>query len=166
MIRPGATLGILGGGQLGRMIALAAAPLGLKVHVYAPDKDSPAFDVAARHTLAPYEDKDALERFARACDVVTYEFENVPGAAAAVLGRAAILHPNARALAVTQDRFDEKSFVAGLGIATAPFAAVADEADLAAAIERIGRHSVLKTRRFGYDGKGQARIMTPSGALR
>ncbi|HEV2557143.1 MAG TPA: 5-(carboxyamino)imidazole ribonucleotide synthase [Microvirga sp.] len=158
MIRPGATLGILGGGQLGRMLALAAAPLGLKTHIYAPDRDSPAFDVAAAQTVAPYEDEEALRRFAESCDVVTYEFENVPGPAAAVLSRHSPLYPNARALAVTQDRLEEKSFVAGLGIETAPFAAVAGEAELAGALARIGRPAVLKTRRFGYDGKGQAML--------
>ncbi|QFU15439.1 5-(carboxyamino)imidazole ribonucleotide synthase [Microvirga thermotolerans] len=158
MIRPGCTLGILGGGQLGRMIAMAAAQLGLRTHVYAPERDSPAFAVAAEHTVAAYEDEAALVRFAKAVDVVTYEFENVPAATAAVLSAHAPLAPNARALSVTQDRLTEKSFVAELGIATAPFAAVSDEGDLAAALERIGRPAVLKTRRFGYDGKGQATI--------
>jgi 5-(carboxyamino)imidazole ribonucleotide synthase len=158
VIRPGATLGILGGGQLGRMLALAAAPLGLKVHIYAPDPDSPAFDVAAAHTIAPYEDETALKRFAEAVDVVTYEFENVPGPSAAILAGHARLHPNARALAVTQDRWEEKSFVAGLGLPTAPFATVSSEEELAQALDRIGRPAVLKTRRFGYDGKGQAML--------
>jgi 5-(carboxyamino)imidazole ribonucleotide synthase len=162
VIRPGSTLGILGGGQLGRMLALAAAPLGLRVHVYAPDTDSPAFDVAAAHTIAAYENEAALKRFAEAVDVVTYEFENVPGPSAAILAEHTRLHPNARALAVTQDRFDEKSFVAGLGIPTAPFAAVGSEEELARALDVIGRPAVLKTRRFGYDGKGQ--VMLRDGA--
>src|SRR3712207_1553817 len=109
MIRPGGTLGILGGGQLGRMIAMAAAQLGLKAHIYAPDENSPAFDVAAECTLAPYEDEAALARFAGAVDVVTYEFENVPSETAAVLSAHAALAPNAWALAVSQDRLQEKS---------------------------------------------------------
>lgn len=158
MIRPGSTLGILGGGQLGRMMAMAAAELGLRTHIFAPERNSPAFDVAAEHTVAAYEDEAALVRFAKAVDVVTYEFENVPGETAAILSAHALLAPNARALSVSQDRLTEKTFLADLGIATAPFAAVSGEADLAAALERIGRPAVLKTRRFGYDGKGQAMI--------
>ena len=158
MIVPGNTLGILGGGQLGRMIAMAGAQLGLKTHIYAPEADSPAFDVSAEHTIASYEDEEALARFARSVDIVTYEFENVPSAAAAILASHAPLAPNARALATTQDRLEEKSFIAGLGIPTAPFAAVASEAELTEAVSRIGRPAVLKTRRFGYDGKGQAMI--------
>jgi 5-(carboxyamino)imidazole ribonucleotide synthase len=157
-IRPGATLGILGGGQLGRMLALAAAQLGLRAHVYAPDADSPAFDVSAEHTLAAYEDEAALTRFAQAVDVVTYEFENVPGRTAEILGAQARLAPNARALAITQDRWEEKTFVAGLGIPTAPFAAAGSEEELDLALQRIGQPSVLKTSRFGYDGKGQVML--------
>jgi len=157
-IRPGSTLGILGGGQLGRMIALAAAELGLRTHVYCPDEHSPAFDVCAERTLAAYEDESALIRFAEAVDVITYEFENVPGAAAAILSDHAPLAPNAKSLAVSQDRLLEKSFVHGLGIPVAPFAEVSNEAELAEGLRRIGRPSVLKTRRFGYDGKGQAMI--------
>ena len=155
MVRLGATLGILGGGQLGRMIAIAAAQLGLRTHVYAPDRDSPAFDVAARRTMAAYEDQAALIRFAQSVDAVTYEFENVPSETAAVLEAHAPLHPSARALATTQDRLSEKSFVTGLGIATAPFVGVDSVADLDRALATIGRPAVLKTRRFGYDGKGQ-----------
>jgi 5-(carboxyamino)imidazole ribonucleotide synthase len=155
MIRPGSSLGILGGGQLGRMLAVAAAQCGLKVHVYAPDPGSPAFDVCAERTVAPYDDEAALARFARSVQAVTYEFENVPARAAEVLGGHTLLAPNARALMITQDRLLEKTFLAGLGIATAPFAGVSDEAELASALERIGRPGVLKTRRFGYDGKGQ-----------
>ena len=157
VIAPGSTLGILGGGQLARMLALAAAPLGLKVHVYAPEADSPAFDVA-RHTVAAYDDEAAVRRFAESVDVATYEFENVPAETAAILDRHTRLHPNPRALATTQDRLAEKSFVAGLGLPTAPFAGVADEAELATALDAIGRPAVLKTRRFGYDGKGQVII--------
>lgn len=158
MIVPGNTLGILGGGQLGRMIAMAAAQLGLRTHVYAPEADSPAFDVCAERTVAAYEDEEALARFARSVDIITYEFENVPSATAAVLAAHAPLAPNARTLATTQDRLAEKTFVSKLGIPTAPYAAVASESELAEAIDRIGRPAVLKTRRFGYDGKGQVMI--------
>jgi 5-(carboxyamino)imidazole ribonucleotide synthase len=140
------------------MIALAAAQLGLRVHVYAPDQNSPAFDVAAEHTVAAYEDETALVRFAKAVDIITYEFENVPGATAAILSSHAPLAPNARALAITQDRFEEKSFIADLGIPVAPFRLVSSPAELEAAVAAIGTPSVLKTRRFGYDGKGQAMI--------
>ncbi len=158
MIRPGCTIGILGGGQLGRMIAMAAAQLGLRTHVYAPDEGSPAFEVAADVTIAPYEDEAALVRFARAVDVVTYEFENVPSETASILSAHTLLAPNAQALAVSQDRFLEKTFISGLGIPVAPFAAFSSEAELAEAAERLGRPAVLKTRRFGYDGKGQVMI--------
>ncbi|MEE7439008.1 5-(carboxyamino)imidazole ribonucleotide synthase [Methylobacterium sp. UNC300MFChir4.1] len=155
ILGPGSILGIVGGGQLGRMIALAAADYGLKAHVYAPDADSPAFDVAARTTCAAYDDAAALADFARGVDVVTYEFENIPHATADVLARHAVLHPNARALSTTQDRLSEKEFINGLGIPTAPFRAVDTPDDLDRAIEVIGLPAVLKTRRFGYDGKGQ-----------
>ena len=157
-IAPGGILGIVGGGQLGRMIAIAAANLGLKTHVFAPDADSPAFDVAAFSTVAAYDDLSALERFAGLVDVVTYEFENIPAAAAEALAARAPLHPSASALATTQDRLTEKSFINGLGIETAPFRAVDTPGDLAAALAEIGRPAVLKTRRFGYDGKGQRMI--------
>ncbi len=157
-IRPGATLGIVGGGQLGRMIALAAANYGLKVHVYAPDADSPAFDVAAAHTVASYDDAAALAAFADACDVVTYEFENIPHATAAILAEHATVRPSAHALLTTQDRLVEKDFVNGLGIPTAPYRAVDTADDLEAALDALGRPAILKTRRFGYDGKGQRTI--------
>ena len=155
---PGSTIGILGGGQLGRMLALAAARLGIKCHIYAPETDSPAFQVAAVHTVASYTDFVALAAFAGAVDAVTYEFENVPGETAAFLEPRLPLAPGARALRIAQDRVEEKTFIAGLGIPLAPFAAVGDEATLAAALQEIGRPAILKTRRFGYDGKGQAKI--------
>ena len=155
---PGSTIGILGGGQLGRMLALAAARLGIKCHIYAPEADSPAFQVAAVHTVASYTDFVALEAFAGAVDAVTYEFENVPGKTAAFLEPRVALAPGARALQIAQDRVEEKTFIAGLGIPVAPFAAVGDEATLAAALQEIGRPAILKTRRFGYDGKGQVKI--------
>jgi len=164
MIRPGATLGILGGGQLGRMLAIAAALYGLKTHIYAPEPDSPAFEVACRQSCEAYEDEDALLRFAAAADVVTYEIENVPRRTAEVIAARTPLFPNSQALSTTQDRLAEKNFVAGLGLPTAPFFPVASEADLAAALREIGRPSVLKTRRFGYDGKGQAMLRPDSDA--
>ncbi|KMO14598.1 phosphoribosylaminoimidazole carboxylase [Methylobacterium platani JCM 14648] len=157
-IAPGATIGIIGGGQLGRMIAVAAAQYGLKAHIYCPDPDSPAFDVAARRTIAPYDDAAALQAFAESVDVVTYEFENIPSATAEILAARRPLHPSASALATTQDRLAEKSFVAGLGIPVAPFRAVDDAAGLAEAVREIGLPAVLKTRRFGYDGKGQVML--------
>ncbi|WP_279578526.1 5-(carboxyamino)imidazole ribonucleotide synthase [Methylobacterium sp. J-078] len=163
-IRPGATLGIVGGGQLGRMIALAAANYGLRVHVFAPDADSPAFDVSAEATIAAYDDVEALARFAASVDVVTYEFENIPARAAEALAAKAPLHPNAAALATTQDRLTEKRFINDLGIETAPFRAVDTAEDLARALAEIGRPAVLKTRRFGYDGKGQRMIRAESEA--
>ncbi len=157
-LEPQATIGILGGGQLGRMLALAAARLGLKCHVFAPSPDSPAFDVVHRVTCADYHDTEALDRFAADVDVVTYEFENVPAETAAFLAARLPVLPDPKILATTQDRLTEKTFVSGLGIGTAAFAPVAEPAELAAAIARIGRPAVLKTRRYGYDGKGQATI--------
>jgi 5-(carboxyamino)imidazole ribonucleotide synthase len=137
------------------MLALAAARLGLKAHVYTPDAQSPAFDVSAAHTVAAYEDEAALAVFAGAVDVVTYEFENVPARTAEVLAGICPVRPNPRALEISQDRLLEKQFLSGLGIATAPFAQVDDAGALARAVAQIGRPSILKTRRFGYDGKGQ-----------
>ncbi len=157
-LAPGSTIGILGGGQLGRMLALAAARLGFKCHIYAPEADSPAFQVSTAHTVGAYTDFAALGRFAKVVDVVTYEFENVPGETAAFFEGRVSLSPCAAALRTAQDRVDEKTFIAGLGIAVAPFAAVADEASLEMAIAMIGRPAILKTRRFGYDGKGQTKI--------
>ena len=158
VLEPGATIGILGSGQLGRMLALAAANLGFKCHIFAPDPHSPAFDVVHQTTCANYTDTPALERFAASVDVVTYEFENVPAETATFLAARIPVLPDPKVLATTQDRLAEKDFVAALGIGTAPYAAIATPADLSAAIERIGLPAVLKTRRFGYDGKGQAAI--------
>jgi 5-(carboxyamino)imidazole ribonucleotide synthase len=158
VLEPGATIGILGSGQLGRMLALAAANLGFKCHIFAPDPHSPAFDVVHQTTCADYTDTPALERFAASVDVVTYEFENVPAETATFLAARIPVLPDPKVLATTQDRLAEKDFVAALGIGTAPYAAIATPADLSAAIERIGLPAVLKTRRFGYDGKGQAAI--------
>jgi len=157
-LEPQATIGILGGGQLGRMLALAAARLGFKCHVLAPSPDSPAFDVVHRVTCADYNDTEALDRFAADVDVVTYEFENVPAETATFLSARVPVLPDPNILATTQDRLAEKTFVSGLGIGTAAFAAVDGPAELGAAIDRIGRPAVLKTRRYGYDGKGQVTI--------
>jgi len=158
VLEPQATIGILGGGQLGRMLVLAAARLGFRCHVFAPNPDSPAFDVVHRATRADYADTAALDRFAAEVDVVTYEFENVPAETARFLAARVPVLPDPKVLATTQDRLAEKTFIAGLGIRTAPYAAVGTPAELAAALERIGQPAVLKTRWFGYDGKGQATI--------
>jgi 5-(carboxyamino)imidazole ribonucleotide synthase len=155
---PDATIGILGGGQLGRMLAMAAARLGFKCHVLCPEPASPAFEVVRRVTEADYTDKAALDRFADDVDIITYEFENVPAETAAFLSARRPVLPDPNVLAITQDRLAEKKFVASLGIATAPYAAAASEAELEQALSSIGRPAVLKTRRFGYDGKGQARL--------
>jgi 5-(carboxyamino)imidazole ribonucleotide synthase len=155
LLSPGATIGILGGGQLGRLLALAAARLGLETHAYCPDVESPAFDVCSRATVAAYEDEAALATFAAKVDVVTYEFENVPARTAAILSDVGLVRPGPAALATCQDRLAEKEFLAANGIATAPWARVDDAGALARAVARIGRRSILKTRRFGYDGKGQ-----------
>ncbi len=155
---PGSTIGILGGGQLARMLSLAAARLGIGCHVYAPEPESPAFAVSAARTVAAYDDFAALEAFAAKVDAVTYEFENVPGDTAAFLDAHVPVAPGVAALKTAQDRIAEKTFISGLGIPVAPFAEVSDLASLEAAIARIGRPAVLKTRRFGYDGKGQTKI--------
>ena len=164
MIPPGETIGILGGGQLGRMLALAAANLGYRCHVYAPEPNSIAADVCAEFTCAGWYDLAALERFAKSCAVVTYEFENVPVEPLAVVRAATILQPGYKALEVAQDRVNEKSFAEPFGGRPAPWAVVEDAAGLAAAIARIGTPGILKTRRDGYDGKGQWRIMVPADA--
>jgi 5-(carboxyamino)imidazole ribonucleotide synthase len=163
ILAPGSTIGIVGGGQLGRMLALAAAQLGYKCHVYAPDADSVAAEVSARFTRAAFDDEAALERFAREVDVVTYEFENIPTGPLAALPN---VHPPLRALEISQDRLAEKEFVAALGGRPAPFAAIDDLAGLETALAAIGAPAILKTRRFGYDGKGQARIDDPAEAGR
>ena len=157
-LKPGDTIGILGGGQLGRMLALAAARLGLHCQVFSPDPDSPAFDVVLNATCAEYADVEALELFANDVDVVTYEFENVPSAAAMVLAARRPVLPSRSALETTQDRLIEKDFVTSLGIRTADYADVSSLASLREAAFRIGQPAVLKTRRFGYDGKGQVKI--------
>lgn len=163
-LKPGSVIGILGGGQLGRMLALAAARLGFRTHVYCPDEDRPAAHVAFACTPGLYDDEKSLEAFAAAVDVVTYEFENVPEAAARFLAPRVPVRPPPGALAVAQDRLREKTFFDAIGIATAPFAAVDDAASLADGLALTGLPAVLKTRRFGYDGKGQAFVTDAAGA--
>jgi 5-(carboxyamino)imidazole ribonucleotide synthase len=161
---PGSTIGILGGGQLGRMLALAAARLGMKTHIYCPDPQSPAFDVTPRKTVAAYDDKQQLAEFANAVDVVTYEFENVPAATAEFLAERKPLRPGAKALEVSQDRLAEKAFLTINRIPVAPFAAITDLDRLDAELAEIGMPAVLKTTRLGYDGKGQQIIRNDGDA--
>ncbi|MCU4654938.1 5-(carboxyamino)imidazole ribonucleotide synthase [Roseibacterium sp. SDUM158016] len=159
----GAVIGILGGGQLGRMLAMAAARLGYRTHIFEPGA-APAADVAAVWTKAAYDDASALRSFAEACDIVTYEFENIPATALDILGETTPFHPNRRALEISQDRLAEKEFLSSLGLAVAPFAQIDGPGDLSAALEKTGIPAILKTRRFGYDGKGQARVLDHAGA--
>lgn len=163
-LAPGATIGILGGGQLGRMLSVAASRLGFRCHIYEPGANPPAADVAHRVTTAPYEDAAALREFAASVDVITYEFENVPTAALDLLEAMRPIRPNRRALAISQDRIAEKDFLTGLGLTCAPYAAVNDAADLDAALAEIGVPAILKTTRLGYDGKGQARLASTGDA--
>jgi 5-(carboxyamino)imidazole ribonucleotide synthase len=155
---PGSTIGMMGGGQLGRMTALAAAELGYRVHVFTPETDSPCAQVCAAATVAQYDDLAALDAFADAVDVVTLEFENLPAVALDRLARRRPVRPSAAVLRVAQDRMAEKDFCGRLGIGTAPYRQVDGFADLEAAVAALGRPAVLKTRRFGYDGKGQVKI--------
>ncbi|MDZ3830740.1 MAG: 5-(carboxyamino)imidazole ribonucleotide synthase [Sphingopyxis sp.] len=164
MLPPGSTIGILGGGQLGRMLGLAAANLGYKVHIYAPDAESVAAEVTAHHTQAAWDDEPRLAGFASACDVVTFEFENVPVDTVRFLSGHVAVRPGAKALEIAQDRLTEKDFVADLGGRPAPYAAAPDRTALDTALDRIGTPAILKTVRMGYDGKGQARLSTPDDA--
>ena len=165
-VPPGGTIGIIGGGQLGRMLALAAARLGLKTAIYNDAPDALAFQVTQTSVTAPYEDLDALARFADACDVVTFEFENLPAHAIAHLGEHVPVRPGAHALAVTQDRLSEKSFVEKLGLKTAPFFEVSSVAEAGTAFDKLAGRGILKTRRFGYDGKGQAKVTSRQEAVK
>lgn len=161
---PGSTIGILGGGQLGRMLSLAAARLGLKTHIFEPGPNPPAGQVAAEVTTAPYDDPDALAAFAASVDVVTYEFENIPAAALDAIEAICPVRPGRAALTASQDRVAEKDFLAGLGLQVAPYRSVDSVDDLKAALDKIGTPAILKTRRFGYDGKGQVRLTAPEQA--
>jgi 5-(carboxyamino)imidazole ribonucleotide synthase len=162
MIKPGATIGIVGGGQLGRMLSVAAGQLGYKCHIFDPHEQTCAADVAARHTCASFDDIDALERFGAEVDVVTYEFENLPVAPLKRLGDK--LRPGARSLAVAQDRAIEKQFIEECGARVAPWRTVDSLEDVERAVAVLGLPLVLKTRRYGYDGKGQAWVRSADGA--
>ncbi|MGB0913165.1 MAG: 5-(carboxyamino)imidazole ribonucleotide synthase, partial [Phaeobacter italicus] len=170
VLAPGSTIGILGGGQLGRMLSVAASRLGFKTHIFEPSATPPAGHVADRVTTAGYEDAEALAAFAASVDVITYEFENIPTSALDLLESQKPIRPGREALRISQDRLTEKTWLAektflqDLGLQTAPFADITDQASLEAALAEIGTPSILKTRRFGYDGKGQARIKAPEDA--
>ncbi len=162
---PGSTLGILGGGQLGRMLSQAASRLGFDVVILDPQPDCPAARVSRAQITAPYDDPDALQALGRLCDVVTFEFENVPAASVETLAEAgALVAPGPTALAVAQDRVDEKTYLNAVGAPTVAFAAVATLDDLTAAIGTLGLPALLKTRREGYDGKGQVWIRDAADA--
>jgi 5-(carboxyamino)imidazole ribonucleotide synthase len=163
-VPPGGTIGIIGGGQLGRMLALAAARLGLKTHIYNDTPDAPAFQVTPHAVAAPYDDLAALSAFAQACDAVTFEFENLPAHAIAHLAALVPVQPGAHALAMTQDRLTEKTFVRKLGLKTAPFFDVTSADDARTAFAQLGGNGILKTRRFGYDGKGQMKVASADEA--
>ena len=164
MIPPGSTIGVLGGGQLGRMFAMAARRLGYRVHTLAPEHDTPTGQIADVEINAAYDDLTAVRAFASAVDVVTFEFENVPAAAATAAAEHAIVRPNGRALHIAQHRIREKTFLMEHGLPVTPFAEVRSAADLRAAVETIGCPAVLKTAALGYDGKGQAPIGAPGDA--
>lgn len=157
-LRPGAVIGILGGGQLARMLSIAAGRLGYRTHVYEPSGSCPAAQVASACTTAGWDDMTALDAFARAVDMVTYEFENIPTGALDRIEQHCAVRPNRRALAISQDRLEEKQFLNSLGLATAPWSAVDDMPGLTAALAAIGTPAILKTRLLGYDGKGQVRL--------
>lgn len=157
-IKPGSTIGILGGGQLGRMLAQAAARMGYHCHIYAPENDPPAAEVAAQFTQGDYTDATKMAAFAKACAVVTYEFENIPFDPVAAIARLAPVRPGTEALRITQDRIFEKEFCNSCGVVTAPWRKVGSVADLEAAIDALGTPLVLKTCRMGYDGKGQVKV--------
>ena len=163
-LEPGATIGILGGGQLGRMLAQAANRLGFNVHIFTPETNSPAGRVAAKTTVAGYEDLSAVRDFANACDVVTYEFENVPVDTAKAAQAVSVLRPGTAALDVAQDRLSEKSFIQDQGARTVGFTSIESLTDLEDGLLELGTPAILKTRRLGYDGKGQVRITDPEQA--
>ena len=163
-VLPGATVGVLGSGQLGRMFAIAARRMGYRVHVYSPDVDTPTGQVADLEVVAPYDDLDAVRRFAQGAEVVTFEFENVPFETAEAAAERAHVRPAGRVLHTTQNREREKTFLARAGFPVPRFAVVRSIGDLRAALDAVGCPAVLKTARFGYDGKGQAKIANPGDA--
>ncbi len=158
---PGSTIGILGGGQLGRMLAIAAAQMGYRCHIYAPEEYSVAAEVAAAFTCKPYFDTNALRAFAEGCDVVTYEFENVPVAPLRAIEDMIPIRPGIQALEVAQNRVEEKLFAARLGGTTAPYEIAGERQEAASALAKLGCPAIIKTIRMGYDGKGQVRIDSP-----
>ncbi|HXC54745.1 MAG TPA: 5-(carboxyamino)imidazole ribonucleotide synthase [Rhizomicrobium sp.] len=157
-VPPGGTIGILGGGQLGRMLALAAARLGLRTHVFCDDAQSPAFQVSAAHTVGKFDDLAAIATFAQGCDAVTLEFENVPAATVAHIAQLRPMNPSAEALRLTQDRVVEKDFLRDAGLRTARYFSVTSEDYFETALLMCGSPAIFKTRRMGYDGKGQTRV--------
>jgi len=163
---PGSVIGILGGGQLGRMLAMAAARLGFHVHIYCPDPHAPAFELAQSHACASFEDEKSLQAFAGQCDIVTFEFENIPLSAASLIAKLRPLHPSCKALEVSQDRAAEKGFLAELGIKTARWRRIGNIDDLQNAQNEIGGDLIVKSRRMGYDGKGQALLEAGQDARR
>jgi 5-(carboxyamino)imidazole ribonucleotide synthase len=165
-VPPGGTIGILGGGQLGRMLALAAARLGLKTRVFCDDPNAPAFQVCDGHTVGKFDDAEAVAAFARDCDAVTFEFENVPAATAERIAQAKSVNPCAKALQVTQDRVTEKDFLRDAGLKTARYFSVTSEDYFETAVLMCGTPSIYKTRRLGYDGKGQAKIASEADLAR
>ena len=155
---PGAKIGVMGGGQLGRMFAIAARQMGYRVHTFSPEKDGPAAQLSDQATAASYDDEEALTNFARAIDVLTFEFENIPAATIAWASRGRIVRPRGEILLIAQNRLCEKEFLSGAGFPVAPFRRIANATDLTSAVEAIGRPAILKGAAFGYDGKGQQRI--------
>lgn len=163
-IAPGSVIGIVGGGQLGRMTAVAAAELGYSVHIFTPDANGPAEQVAAKTFIAPYDDEAAIEAFGKSVDIITFEFENIPAETVKKLGQHAPVRPCWKCLELCQDRVKEKTFANDLGIETAPWIEVRSASELADAIAKIGAPAILKTNTLGYDGKGQVRIRPESSA--
>ena len=161
-IEPGGTVGILGGGQLGRLLALAAGKMGYRSHIFCPTENCPASLVASAHTCAPYDDYDALGQFAKSVDVATFEFENVPADTAFQLANDVPVRPSWKALEIAQDRSKEKAFFTDIGAATAPWRPVSNLNELSEAVEELGFPCILKTSRLGYDGKGQISLESPS----
>ena len=165
-VPPGGVIGIIGGGQLGRMLALAAARLGLKAAIYNDGHNAPAFQVTPLQLAARYDERNMLTGFAEICDAITFEFENLPSESIAYLASLKPLHPGQRALEATQDRLTEKTFLRSLGLKTAPFVGVGSREDAAKAFAEIGGPAILKTRRLGYDGKGQAKVTSADETAR
>ncbi len=163
---PGSTIGIVGGGQLGRMLSRAASRMGYKTHIYTPEKDSPASHVATATTIGAYQDTNALRAFAQSVDVITFEFENIPAETLEMLDAITVVRPKPSVLFTTRHRLREKEFIRAQAIATAPFASVKSEAELVDAVKKIGTPSVLKTCEMGYDGKGQVVIKAPADAAK